>query len=146
MNGAEKLLGKGDMLFYPAGFPKPQRVQGALVSDEEVGRVVEFLTEQGMVAEYNPEVESRVSSPSMDGGSGASERDEYFVQAGRFIIEKEKASIGMLQRMFKIGFNRAARIMDQLAEAGVVGEEEGTKPRKVLMSMEEFEELLEQGY
>ena len=145
MNGAEKLLGKGDMLFYPAGFPKPQRVQGAFVSDEEVGRVVEFLTEQGMVAEYNPEVESRVSSPSMDGGSGASERDEYFVQAGRFIIEKEKASIGMLQRMFKIGFNRAARIMDQLAEAGVVGEEEGTKPRKVLMSMEEFEELLEQG-
>ncbi|WP_320915801.1 DNA translocase FtsK, partial [Enterocloster bolteae] len=81
-----------------------------------------------------------------DGGSGASERDEYFVQAGMFIIEKEKASIGMLQRMFKIGFNRAARIMDQLAEAGVVGEEEGTKPRKVLMSMEEFEELLEQGY
>lgn len=146
MNGAEKLLGKGDMLFYPAGFPKPQRVQGAFVSDEEVGRVVEFLTEQGMVAEYNPEVESRVSSPSMDGGSGASERDEYFIQAGRFIIEKEKASIGMLQRMFKIGFNRAARIMDQLAEAGVVGEEEGTKPRKVLMSMEEFEELLEQGY
>jgi S-DNA-T family DNA segregation ATPase FtsK/SpoIIIE len=146
MNGAEKLLGKGDMLFYPAGFPKPQRVQGAFVSDEEVGRVVEFLTEQGMVAEYNPEVESRVSSPSMDGGSGAAERDEYFVQAGRFIIEKEKASIGMLQRMFKIGFNRAARIMDQLAEAGVVGEEEGTKPRKVLMSMEEFEELLEQGY
>ena len=60
MNGAEKLLGKGDMLFYPAGFPKPQRVQGAFVSDEEVGRVVEFLTEQGMVAEYNPEVESRV--------------------------------------------------------------------------------------
>ena len=146
MNGAEKLLGKGDMLFYPAGFPKPQRVQGAFVSDEEVGRVVEFLTEQGMVAEYNPEVENRVSSPSMDGGSGASERDEYFVQAGRFIIEKEKASIGMLQRMFKIGFNRAARIMDQLAEAGVVGEEEGTKPRKVLMSMEEFKELLEQGY
>ncbi|WP_368269714.1 DNA translocase FtsK [Enterocloster clostridioformis] len=145
MNGAEKLLGKGDMLFYPAGFPKPQRVQGAFVSDEEVGRVVEFLTEQGMVAEYNPEVESRVSSPSADGGGGASERDEYFVQAGRFIIEKEKASIGMLQRMFKIGFNRAARIMDQLAEAGVVGEEEGTKPRKVLMSMEEFEELLEQG-
>ena len=145
MNGAEKLLGKGDMLFYPAGFPKPQRVQGAFVSDDEVGRVVDFLTEQGMVAEYSPEVESRVSSPSMDAGGGQSDRDEYFIQAGKFIIEKEKASIGMLQRMFKIGFNRAARIMDQLAEAGVVGEEEGTKPRKVLMSMEEFEEMLEQG-
>lgn len=146
MNGAEKLLGKGDMLFYPAGFPKPQRVQGAFVSDDEVGRVVDFLTEQGMVAQYSPEVESRVSSPSADGGGGSSDRDEYFVQAGQFIIEKEKASIGMLQRMFKIGFNRAARIMDQLADAGVVGEEEGTKPRKVLMSMEEFDQLLEQGH
>ena len=130
------------MLFYPAGFPKPQRVQGAFVSDEEVGRVVDFLTEQGMVAEYNPEVESRVSSPSADTGGAQSDRDEYFVQAGKFIIEKEKASIGMLQRMFKIGFNRAARIMDQLADAGVVGEEEGTKPRKVLMTIEEFEEIL----
>ncbi len=69
-----------------------------------------------------------------------------FPDAGKFIIEKDKASIGMLQRMFKIGFNRAARIMDQLAEAGVVGEEEGTKPRKVLMSMEEFEAFLEGGY
>ncbi|MCC2879594.1 DNA translocase FtsK [Lachnoclostridium pacaense] len=144
MNGAEKLLGKGDMLFYPAGFPKPQRVQGAFVSDEEVGRVVDFLTEQGMVAEYSPEVESRVSSPSMDAGSSQSDRDEYFIQAARFIIEKDKASIGMLQRMFKIGFNRAARIMDQLAEAGVVGEEEGTKPRKILMSAQEFEEFMEQ--
>lgn len=145
MNGAEKLLGKGDMLFYPAGFPKPQRVQGAFVSDEEVGRVVEFLTEQGMSADYSPEVESRLAGASADSGSGSSSRDEYFVQAGQFIIEKDKASIGMLQRMFKIGFNRAARIMDQLAEAGVVGEEEGTKPRKVLMSMEQFEEMLEQG-
>ena len=72
-------------------------------------------------------------------GSGNG-RDDYFVEAGKFIIEKDKASIGMLQRVFKIGFNRAARIMDQLAEAGVVGEEEGTKPRKVLMSMEEFEQ------
>ena len=68
----------------------------------------------------------------------------YFVEAGKFIIEKDKASIGMLQRWFKIGFNRAARIMDQLAEAGVVGEEEGTKPRKVLMSMEEFEQYVDE--
>ena len=144
MNGAEKLLGKGDMLFYPAGYPKPQRVQGAFVSDDEVGNVVEFLKEQGMTAQYSPEVESRVSSPLSD-SPGSAERDEYFVQAGQFIIEKDKASIGMLQRMFKIGFNRAARIMDQLADAGVVGEEEGTKPRKVLMSQEQFEEMLEQG-
>ena len=145
MVGAEKLLGKGDMLFYPSGYQKPQRVQGAFVSDQEVSAVVEFLTEQGMTAQYNSEIEAKIGTPQLgDGGSAASDRDTYFVQAGRFIIEKDKASIGMLQRMFKIGFNRAARIMDQLAEAGVVGEEEGTKPRKVLMSMEQFENMLEE--
>src|SRR5699024_6071605 len=146
MNGAEKLLGKGDMLFYPAGFPKPQRVQGAFVSDEEVQKVVDFLTEQGMTTDYSPEVAEQIASaaasPAQGGESG---RDEYFIQAGQFILEKEKASIGMLQRMFKIGFNRAARIMDQLAEAGVVGEEEGTKPRKILMTREEFEEKFGNG-
>ncbi len=146
MNGAEKLLGKGDMLFYPSGVPKPQRVQGAFVSDQEVSQVVEFLTEQGLTTSYSSEVESRVMNSTLDGFSGGgNSRGEDFAQAGRFIIEKEKASIGMLQRMFKIGFNRAARIMDQLAEAGVVGEEEGTKPRKLLMTMEEFEQFLSGG-
>ena len=77
-------------------------------------------------------------------GDGGSDYDEYFADAGRFIIEKDKASIGMLQRVFKIGFNRAARIMDQLCEAGVVGEEEGTKPRKVLMTADEFERFMEE--
>ncbi len=147
MHGAEKLLGKGDMLFFPSGIPKPQRVQGAFVSDSEVQKVVEFLSEQGLTAEYDPNVEKQmnaapVAGPTGNSGGSGNGRDEYFEQAGRFIIEKEKASIGMLQRMFKIGFNRAARIMDQLADAGVVGEEEGTKPRKILVTMEEFEELL----
>ncbi|RGY99433.1 DNA translocase FtsK [Clostridium sp. AM58-1XD] len=145
MNGAEKLLGKGDMLFYPSGYPKPQRVQGAFVSDSEVQNVVDFLKDQGMTAEYSSEVESSIAAPGVPGPEKAGNRDEYFVQAGKFIIEKEKASIGMLQRMYKIGFNRAARIMDQLAEAGVVGEEEGTKPRKVLMTMEEFDEMIQNG-
>lgn len=143
MNGAEKLLGKGDMLFYPAGYPKPQRVQGAFVSDQEVQKVVNFLTEQGLAAQYSAEIETKVNAAPESGlQGGGGNRDEYFAQAGRFIIEKEKASIGMLQRAFKIGFNRAARVMDQLCEAGVVGEEEGTKPRKVLITMEEFEEIL----
>lgn len=148
MNGAEKLLGNGDMLFYPSGYPKPVRVQGAFVSDAEVSRVTDFLKEQNEGGGYNAEIEMKMSQPSMNGGSsgGGSDRDSLFTDAGKFIIEKDKASIGMLQRVFKIGFNRAARIMDQLAEAGVVGEEEGTKPRKVLMSMEQFEELLEAGY
>ena len=144
MNGAEKLLGKGDMLFYPAGFQKPQRVQGAFVSDQEVAKVVDFLVEQDMTPEYNTDIEKQMAAPSMSAAADPKSdgRDEYFAQAGKFIIEKEKGSIGMLQRMFKIGFNRAARIMDQLADAGVVGEEEGTKPRKVLMTLEEFEEMI----
>ena len=146
MNGAEKLLGKGDMLFYPSGYQKPQRVQGAFVSDNEVSAVVDFLSKQGLTADYSTEVESKIRSTAADSGFGGGERDAYFTQAGKFIIEKDKASIGMLQRMFKIGFNRAARIMDQLADAGVVGEEEGTKPRKILMSMEQFENMLEEGY
>ncbi len=152
MNGAEKLLGKGDMLFYPSGYPKPVRVQGAFVTDKEVEAVVEYLKKHGDGANYDESITNHMNSVSVGvsasgggaaGGSGE-ERDVYFVEAGRFIIEKDKASIGMLQRVFKIGFNRAARIMDQLAEAGVVGEEEGTKPRKVLMSMEEFEQYIEE--
>ena len=150
MNGAEKLLGKGDMLFYPAGYQKPARVQGAFVSDKEVQAVVDFLVKNSESVQYNEEITNHVNSASvaaggtLSGNSGADDRDAYFVDAGKFIIEKDKASIGMLQRVFKIGFNRAARIMDQLAEAGVVGEEEGTKPRKVLMSMEQFEQYIEE--
>lgn len=149
-NGAEKLLGKGDMLFFPQGYQKPLRVQGAFVSDKEVSDVVEYLTANNHQVTYDKNIEDKLkaSSSSMGGGSGftsaADERDAYFIEAGRFIIEKEKGSIGMLQRMFKVGFNRAARIMDQLEEAGVVGPEEGTKPRKVLMSMEEFEQYVDE--
>lgn len=147
MNGAEKLLGKGDMLFYPQGYQKPARVQGAFVSDQEVSAVVEFLASQNPSAAYSQEIQEKIEAvkeASSSATDAANERDAYFKDAGKFIIEKDKASIGMLQRMFKIGFNRAARIMDQLCEAGVVGEEEGTKPRKVLMSMEEFEQFIDE--
>ena len=148
MNGAEKLLGKGDMLFYPQGYPKPARIQGAFVSDKEVFDVVEFLKNQQLGNDqYNDEIVEKITniSDSNGGAAGASsdEYDTYFADAGKFIIEKEKGSIGMLQRVFKIGFNRAARIMDQLEEAGVVGTEEGTKPRRVLMSITDFENFLE---
>ena len=149
MNGAEKLLGKGDMLFYPSGYQKPVRVQGAFVSDKEVQKVTDYLKDHNGDVAYSQEVVEHMNSSTtggnmMSGSDSASERDAYFVDAGKLIIDKEKASIGMLQRMFKIGFNRAARIMDQLCEAGVVGPEEGTKPRKVLMSMEEFEHYIEE--
>ncbi len=150
ITGAEKLLGKGDMLFYPQGYTKPARVQGAFVSDKEVQAVTDFLRNQKSDAGslYNEDIEKQINSMqnssggSISSGESDSDRDEYFVQAGNIIIEKEKASIGMLQRAFKIGFNRAARIMDQLCEAGVVGDEEGTKPRKVLMTKAQFEEYL----
>ena len=146
MVGAEKLLGKGDMLFYPQGYQKPARVQCAFVSDTEVSDVVEFLTSENGVSQGSADIESKITQAQSMGcgdSSGESEIDEYFEKAGRFIIEKDKASIGMLQRLLKIGFNRAARIMDQLADAGVVGPEEGTKPRKILMSMEEFEDYID---
>lgn len=152
MNGAEKLLGKGDMLFNPQGAAKPIRVQGAFVSDKEVGDVVEFIKEQNGQVAYNSEIEEKMNSiesadntVSIDGNSGVGDgRDAYFADAARLLIDKEKGSIGMLQRYFKVGFNRAARIMDQLEEAGIVGPEEGTKPRRVLMSAEQFEQFEEE--
>ncbi len=151
MNGAEKLLGKGDMLFYPQGYPKPARIQGAFVTDKEVSDVVDYLKNQAIGNVYDENIEEKIqnigTSSQAGAGSGSDgrvSRDQYFVDAGKFIIEKDKASIGMLQRVFKIGFNRAARIMDQLCDVGVVGDEEGTKPRKVLMGMEEFERLIEE--
>jgi S-DNA-T family DNA segregation ATPase FtsK/SpoIIIE len=147
MNGAEKLLGKGDMLYFPSNLPKPLRVQGAFVSDEEVENVVSFLKENAEEVSYDESIaQATVSQESMPGSSskGDDDRDSLFADAGRFVIENERGSIGSLQRHFKIGFNRAGRIMDQLADAKVVGPELGTKPRKVEMTMEEFETLLKQ--
>ena len=150
MNGAEKLLGKGDMLFYPQGYQKPLRVQGAFVSDKEVADVVDFLKKECPNSGFDSKVEEKLANISIGNGSGGMQdfrgdddgRDAYFAEAGRMLIEKERGSIGMLQRVLKIGFNRAARIMDQLEDAGVVGPEEGTKPRKILMSMEEFNQMI----
>lgn len=141
MNGAEKLLGKGDMLFYPYGLPKPIRVQGAFISDEEVSKVVSYLYQNNGEPSGQEQMEQMITSAAEHGAVQA-ERDEYFEKAAYFILEKEKASIGALQRNFKIGFNRAARIMDQLAAAGVVSEEDGTKPRRILMNLDELKEIL----
>ncbi len=145
-SGAETLLGNGDMLFYPSSYPKPVRVQGAFLSDEEIAEVIRFLQDQtDDTPVSNKAIEQHMAETAKDAGTvGAGERDELFAQAGRFIIEKEKASIGNLQRAFRIGFNRAARIMDQLADYGVVSEDNGTKAREILMTMEQFEALLEE--
>ncbi|MDD6193727.1 MAG: DNA translocase FtsK [Lachnospiraceae bacterium] len=151
MFGAEKLLGNGDMLYYPQGYTKPLRVQGAFVSDSEVQKVVDYIKGNNENVVYDDKVtqlidaggDANTATGTIGGGSGFEETvDSYFPDAGRLIISKEKGSIGMLQRYFKIGFNRAARIMDQLEEAGVVGPEVGTKPRSVMMSEAEFEQYL----
>ncbi len=154
MVGAEKLLGKGDMLFYPTGYPKPVRVQGAFLSDDEISDVCDFIKKKNGDTTYDESITNEIETSSSASSASASadaapdndsKYDEYFEDAARLIIGKDKASIGMLQRVYKIGFNRAARIMDQLSDAGVVGPEEGTKPRKVLMTEEQFDEYLDGG-
>ena len=143
--GAEKLLGKGDMLFFPSGYSEPVRVQGAFVSDKEVSDVVEFLCRNNETPVYNDKVTEIVETQqdtAEEEAAAKPDQDEYFEEAGRFVIESERAAAGQLQRRFSIGFNRAGRIIDQLHKAGVVGPAVGTKPRKVLMTMEEFEQYL----
>ena len=143
MNGAEKLLGRGDMLFYPSGYQKPVRVQGAFVSDEEVQRVVSYISQQGAVS-YRSDIDETMVR---QGSSQDHEqyRDEYFADAARFILNNDRATIGSLQRAFRIGFNRAARIMDQLAEAGIVSADNGTKAREILMTKAQLETYLEEN-
>ena len=148
--GAETLLGNGDMLYKPGDKNSPSRVQGAFLSDDEVENVVEYLRKHNGEAldnaefdeAINTQMELDLNAAAGDIAGGVSDTDEYFAEAGRLIINTKKASIGALQRKFKIGFNRAARIMDQLHEAGVVSDSEGTKERQILMELSEFEEML----
>ena len=152
MSGAEKLLGNGDMLFMPQGTNKPVRVQGAFVSDDEIARVTGFIKKQyeeqpvSYDDQITSDIEESVKSIGKTNGAAADINNEdvdvYFEEAGRLFIEKDKATIGMLQRSLRIGFNRASRLMDQLYESGVVGPETGTKARKIMMTMDEFEEML----
>lgn len=153
MGGAEELLGKGDMLFFPKGIKKPVRLQGAFVSDGDVNKVVDFLKGQDFSTDDSKaDIESKIvssagssSGSKSSGGGDVSDEDDLLLDAARFIIENDKASIGNLQRKFRIGFNRAARIMDTLAEWGVVSEEAGTKARTVLMTMTDLENYIEQN-
>lgn len=136
--GAEHLLGKGDMLFFPIGASKAVRIQGTFVSDKEVEAVVEAVRLQGV--KYDTALmESLQGESSVGAGGVEDEIDEYLEEAIRFVVDKQKASISMLQRAFRIGFNRAARLIDALELRGVVGPDEGSKPRKVLMTKEEWE-------
>lgn len=152
IGGAENLLGNGDMLFMPSGAPSPERVQGAFVSDDEVSAVVDYIKEHNGTATESidfsavmAEQEAEADDNKTPAKKAKPEQDEYFEEAARFVIDSGRAAAGGLQRQFSIGFNRAGRIIDQLHKAGVVGPAEGTKPRKVLMTIEEFEQIYGAG-
>jgi DNA segregation ATPase FtsK/SpoIIIE, S-DNA-T family len=135
MPGAEKLLGRGDMLYIPADQSKPSRIQGTYVSDHEVEKVVSFLKEKNIPVHYTEEVTSQ-STPRMKGGGGnvgGDGHDAMFEDALRLICQHDKASASLLQRRLSVGYARAARILDQLEEAGIIGPAEGSKPRDVLV-------------
>lgn len=149
MGGAEKLLGKGDMLFYPIGSNKPLRVQGAFVSDAELNKVTDFIKEQAIPVEYSEEV-TNVALPSdarkndlPDGDPEAVDtgQDELLTDAIQLVLELGQASASMLQRRFRIGYNRAARLVDTMEEMGIVGPATGSKPRELKMSRVEVERL-----
>lgn len=140
MTGAEKLLGKGDMLFYPQGMSKPVRIQGAFLSDKEVENIVNFIKKQSLT-DYDKEIIDKITTDALQSGTESEETDAFFDKAVDLVIQKQKASTSMLQRQFRIGYNRAARLMESLESQGIVGPEEGSKPRKVLLTKEEWEDM-----
>nr|WP_312576173.1 DNA translocase FtsK [Sedimentibacter sp.] len=138
-NGAEKLLGKGDMLYHPMGMAKPIRIQGTFISDDEIKRVVDNIREQQIEIKSqksNEIIEEIEKAPSPD-----AKVDEFLEQAVEMVVNDGQASASYIQRKFKVGYSRAARIIDQLEERGIVGGHEGSKPRKVLVTKEELEEM-----
>ncbi|WP_455257293.1 DNA translocase FtsK [Peptoniphilus asaccharolyticus] len=139
MAGAERLLGKGDMLFYPGFYSKPVRIQGAFIHDDEVERVVDFVKAN---SSSNKKLEEKIVKEIQEKKEVISDRDELFNEAVKYIISDEQASISYLQRKLKIGYSRAARIVDQLEDSGIIGPHEGSKPRKLLLTEEEIKEML----
>lgn len=139
MGGAEKLLGKGDMLFYPLGAAKPVRLQGAFISEAESDKIIEHIKNEVGEHTYADDIEEKISNVNTDEVSSA---DELLVECIEFVVANGQASASMLQRKFKIGFNRAARLIDDMEERGIVGPSEGSKPRKVLISKQDLEGLL----
>lgn len=139
--GAEKLLGRGDMLYCPMGESKPIRVQGAFVSEEEVERVVNFIKDEGVSIDYEESIIEHIENESKgtDKGTESSDVDELLNEAIKIVVEYNQASTSFLQRKLRIGFNRASRIMDDLEERGIISEKDGSRPREVLISKEELE-------
>ena len=146
--GAEKLLGKGDMLFYPTGATKPTRIQGAFVSDEEVEKIVSFVKSNGE-ATYNEDILDTIENSGkpdkeiqeVNSKESGDKTDEHLMEAIELVIETGQASTSFIQRRFNVGYARAGRIIDQMEERGVISGYQGSKPRQVLMSKEQWEEL-----
>lgn len=140
MAGAEKLLGKGDMLFHPVGEPKPIRIKGAFVTDKEVEKVVDFVKSQG-ITDYNVDIIEEINTEKEATDANAGDNDELLPQAIELVVEAGQASVSLIQRKFKVGYARAARIIDQMEERGIVGRFEGSKPRQVLLSRQQLMEM-----
>ncbi|MEG0157293.1 MAG: DNA translocase FtsK, partial [Anaerovoracaceae bacterium] len=143
MAGAEKLVGNGDMLFKPQDLNKPKRIQGPFVSDDEVRKIIDFVKQQGEDPEYSEAVMEQIEKGNAYGGS--EEEDELFSDAVETVVLAGQASVSMLQRRFRIGYNRAARIIDMVEDAGIIGAQDGSRPRQVLMSEAELIERKEEG-
>ena len=139
MQGAEKLVGKGDMLFNPMGMGKPVRIQGAFISDNEVHKVIEYVKSQVEDVDYNQDVLTRIERT--DAGNSGEDTDELLPEAIDLVVKSGQASVSMLQRRFRIGYNRAARIMDMMEARGIVSPQDGSRPRQVLISEEELEQM-----
>src|SRR5258708_2789452 len=132
--GAEKLLGRGDMLFVPPEQAKPSRIQGTFVAESEIKRLVEFIKEQGQKPQYEEEITTKYQASTIKGGSGGTngeDRDPLFDESVKLFSQYDKASSSLIQRRLSVGYARAARILDQLYEAGFVGPADGSKPREV---------------
>ena len=138
MAGAEKLLGKGDMLFSPVGANKPYRVQGPFISEAESNKLIKFVKQQGGDAVYDQEVQKAIDSDGKDGSKSGEPQDDLTEDAIAFILKSKQASVSMLQRRFRIGYNRAARIIDEIEELGIIGPSDGSRPRQVLVTEDEY--------
>lgn len=144
MSGAEKLLGKGDMLYYPAGTQKPVRVKGAFVNERDIENVVNYVKSQ-VTAEYDEDIIEKITAADDEPDSSAADADELLPQAIELVISCGQASVSLIQRRFKVGYARAGRIVDQMAERGIISGFEGSKPRRVLISKEQWEEMKMSG-
>ncbi len=140
MGGAEKLLGRGDMLFYPVGEPKPLRVKGSFVSDTEVERVVEYIKTQGY-SSYDENIIEKINDSSAGNDANSGDNDALLNQAIDMVVDAGQASVSLVQRKFKVGYSRAARIIDQMEARNIVGRFEGSKPRQVLITKQQWIEM-----